>query len=112
MTFQLHLHIQPNETGAALLGELLAEPETREMLAERLEEHFSGALRDAVYDLLPYRTGVDDCQFEVSVDNDTLAGLVLAVQAALHAVQQGKGDALEPLLTAALARATNGMGTL
>jgi hypothetical protein len=60
-TIQLHLHIQPNEPSAALLGELLAEAESREMLAERLEEQFSGALRNAVYDLPPYRKGVDNC---------------------------------------------------
>jgi hypothetical protein len=84
MTIQLHLHIQSNKPSAALLGELLA---------ERLEGLFSGALRDAVYDLPPYRKGVDDCLFEVTADNDILTVLVLAVQAALHAVQQGKSDA-------------------
>ncbi len=61
MTIQLHLHIQPNEPSAALLGELLAEAESREILAEWLEVHFSGALRNAVYDLPPYRKGVDNC---------------------------------------------------
>jgi hypothetical protein len=84
MTIQLHLHIQPNEPSAALQSELLA---------ELLEEFFSSALRDAVYDLPPYRKGVDDCQFEVTADNDTLTVLVLAVQAAWHSGQQGKSNA-------------------
>jgi hypothetical protein len=52
--------------------------ELRETLAERLEAHMAAAVRDAVFDLLPYRAGIDDCQFDVTVDSNTLPALLLA----------------------------------
>lgn len=107
---QIHIHIDANETGETVLQSLWASAEMREMLAERLEEHMAAALRDAVFDLLPGRTGIDDCEFEVSVDNDTLPVLLLACQAALYEVEQGRGNTIGPMLTAAIARATSGRG--
>jgi hypothetical protein len=106
----LHLHITPNTPGQAILDELLASVELRETLAERLEEHMTAALRDAVYDMLPYRAGIDDCEFDVTVDNDTLPVLLLACQAALYEVEQGRGNTIGPPLTTAMARATHGRG--
>ncbi len=106
----LSLHIDPNQPGTAILAELLASVESKEMLVEQLEDHFSAALRDAVFDLLPYREGIDDCQFEVTVDSDTVSALLLACQAALHAVEHGQGNEIGPLLVAAIARATEGRG--
>ena len=108
----IHLHITPNAPGQAILDELLASVELRETLAERLEEHMAAAVRDAVFDLLPYRAGIDDCAFDVTVDNDTLPVLLLACQAALESVKAGKGNEIGPLLTAAMARATSGYGSL
>jgi hypothetical protein len=81
----IHLHITPNAPGQAILDELLASVELRETLAERLEEHMAAALRDAVYNMLPYRAGIDNCEFDVTVDNDTLPALLLACQAAQDA---------------------------
>jgi hypothetical protein len=110
MHLHLHLHITPNTPGQAILDGLLAAVELRETLAERLEAHMAAALRDAVYDLLPHRAGIDNCEYEVSVDSDTLPALLLACQAALYEVEQGRGNTIGPLLTTAMARATHGRG--
>jgi hypothetical protein len=89
-TMHLHLHIDANDAGEAILRSLLATAEMRERLAERLQEHMAAALGDAVFDTLP--------------------ALLLACQAALYEVEQGRGNTIGPLLTAAIARATQGRG--
>lgn len=106
----LRLIIDGNAPALALLAEIAASQELREMFVERLEEHAAGAISDAVFDLLARREGVDLAEYEVTVESDVLPALVLAVQAALHTLETG-GD-VRPLLIAALARATNGTGGL
>ena len=106
----LRLVIDGDDAARALLAEVTADPELREMFVGRLELHMAAAVNDAVFDLLPRREGIDLAEYDVTVEGDVVPGLVLAVQAALHMLESG-GD-VRPLLTAALARATNGTGRI
>ena len=104
----LRIRVDANDEGQRILQELTASLEMKEMFVERLEHHIGAAVSDAVFDIL----GKEPCDYDVTIDGDTVPGLVLAMQAALHTVEQGKGNELKHLLTAAIARATNGAGGL
>ena len=86
------------------LEELTATFEIKEMFVERLEHHIGVAASKAVFDIL----GNEPRDYGVTIDGNTMPGLVQAMQAAPHAVEQGKGNELKHLLTAAIARATIG----
>jgi len=108
----LRLSLTANETGERALAELVDDLETKEMFVERLEEHMSAAVSDAVFDMLGRRLGIDSGEYAVTIDGDTVPGLVLALQGALRAVEQGRGNEIAHLLRAAIARAANGGGGL
>lgn len=96
----LRLEIHADEPGAAILAELMADLETREMFVERLEEHMAAAVADAVFDMRRTEVG----EYEVVIEGDTVPGLLIALQGALLAVEQGQGKEVAHLLRAAIAR--------